>query len=94
MPDRRTHRGPHPEDAELFATAAIPALRAAAADLTWLLDRGYAVSSSLKLVGDRHYLAVRQRVAVARCVCTSVQRTHARHAVCSGRNGHGTIRLA
>jgi hypothetical protein len=77
MPDRRTHRGPHPEDAALFAAAAIPVLRAAAADLTWLLDRGYAVSSSLKLVGDRHHLAARQRVAVARCVCTSAQ--------CAGR---------
>lgn len=74
MPDRRTHRGPHPEDAQLFASKALGPLRAAAADLTWLLDRGYAPKSSLKLVGDRYQLATRQRTAVARCVCSTEQR--------------------
>ncbi len=69
MPDRRQHRGPHPEDARLFAGAAWPVLRAAAADLCWLLDRGYAGTSSLKLVGDRYALTQRQRVAVGRCCC-------------------------
>ncbi len=71
MPDKRSHRGPHPEDRELFSTAVCGALRAAADDLTWLLDRGYASTSSLKLVGDRHRLTRRQRVAVARCVSPS-----------------------
>ena len=37
MPDRRTHRGPHPEDAELFAPERAAAARAAAGDLCWLL---------------------------------------------------------
>jgi len=74
MPDRRTHRGPHPEDAQLFSAAALGALRAAASDLTWLLDRGYAPKSSLKLVGDRYQLATRQRTAVARCVCSTEDR--------------------
>lgn len=76
MPDRRAHRGPHPEDAELFATKALGPLRDAAADLTWLLDRGYASKSSLKLVGDRYQLAARQRTAVGRCVCSTEQREH------------------
>ncbi len=74
MPDRRQHRGPHPEDAELFAPKAVGTLRSAAGDLTWLLDRGYASKSSLKLVGDRYQLAARQRTAVARCVCSTQQR--------------------
>ena len=74
MPDRRTHRGPHPEDGRLFSSAALGPLQAAAGDLTWLLDRGYAPKSSLKLVGDRYELAARQRTAVARCVCSSEQR--------------------
>ncbi len=74
MPDRRTHRGPHPEDAELFGSESLAPLRAAAADLTWLLDRGYSSNSSLKLVGDRYQLAARQRTAVARCVCSTRQR--------------------
>ena len=30
MPDRREHRGPHPEDRRLFAPAVWPVLRAAA----------------------------------------------------------------
>lgn len=74
MADTRTHRGPHPEDRRLFAANAIGALRAAAADLVWLADRGYAPDSSLKLVGDRYQLLARQRVAVARCVCSTAQR--------------------
>ena len=71
MPDRRTHRGPHPEDERLFAPAVWPALQAATADLCWLFSRGYAGESSLKLVGDRYALAARQRIAVARCACSA-----------------------
>ncbi len=71
MPDRRTHRGPHPEDARLFGVEALPLLRAAAADFCWLLDRGYAHDSGLKLVGDRYALVARQRTAVSRCCCSA-----------------------
>lgn len=67
MPDSRTHRGPGPRDRELFGEGARPALASAAADLSWLLSRGYAEPSSLKLVGDRHRLVERQRTAVLRC---------------------------
>jgi hypothetical protein len=74
MPDRRRHRGPHPQDRELFAPAHVPALRAAVADLSWLLGRGYAEPSSRKLVGDRWSLQVRQRIAVARCACSDAAR--------------------
>jgi hypothetical protein len=70
MPDRRTHRGAHPEDARLFTPEAQPLLRAATADVCWLLDRGYAHDSTLKLVGDRYSLLARQRTAVSRCCCT------------------------
>jgi hypothetical protein len=69
MPDKRKHRGPHPEDRLLFADAYLPTLRAAAADLTWLLDRGYAFAAASKLVGDRFQLRSRQRAAIARVVC-------------------------
>jgi hypothetical protein len=74
MPDSRTHRGPHPEDAKLFAPAAWPALQQAAADLCWLLSRDYAAPSALKLVGDRHQLSVRQRSALERCACSDACR--------------------
>ena len=70
MPDTRTHRGPHPDDARLFAPALWPQLQQAAADLCWLLSRGYVTPSALKLVGDRYQLTARQRTAVARCACS------------------------
>jgi hypothetical protein len=76
MPDTRSHRGPHPEDADRFASSQIPALANAVADLSWLLTRGYASPSALKLVGDRYRLDGRQRMAVQRSACTddSLQR--------------------
>jgi hypothetical protein len=46
-----------------------PRLREAVADMSWLLSRGYADKSSLKLVGDRFSLTERQRTAVMRCAC-------------------------
>jgi hypothetical protein len=50
-------------------------LRAATADLSWLLSRAYAMTSSLKLVGDRYALTERQRIAVARASCTDQAQT-------------------
>jgi hypothetical protein len=70
LPDKRAHRGAHPDDAELFAPAAVPRLREAVADLSWLLGRGYADPSAQKVVGDRYNLTQRQRTAVMRCACT------------------------
>lgn len=70
MPDQRKHRGPHPLDRQLFAEEAVPGLREAVADLSWLWSRGYAIDSSLKLVGDRYALNARQRIAIARCACS------------------------
>jgi len=70
MPDRRHHRGAHPEDARLFCPQAVAALRAAVADLSWLLGRNYATPSAVKLVGDRYNLTERQRVAVMRAACS------------------------
>ena len=74
MPDSRTHRGPGPEDAGWFGPAAVPALRGAVADFSWLLSRGYAEASTLKLVGDRHRLVERQRTAVLRSGCSDAAR--------------------
>ena len=73
MPDQRKLRGRHPEDDSLFAHAALPALVAATADLSWLLTRGYADKAALKLVGDRQGLDKRQRTAVWRCSCCDQQ---------------------
>jgi hypothetical protein len=68
------HRGKHPADAELFADAALPVLGEAVDDLSWLLGRGYAEPSALKLVGDRFGLRQRQRRAVLMCACSDEAR--------------------
>ena len=68
------HRGRHPGDDRLFAASERPALRTAVAELSWLLTRGYADVSALKLVGDRHGLTQRQRQAVGRCACADAAR--------------------
>jgi len=65
----QTHRGLAPRDERLFAARQLPALRAAAADLCWLLDHGYAPRSAIELVGNRHNLTSRQRMAVSRHAC-------------------------
>ena len=66
MAKQQTHRGLAPEDNRLFAPRRLPALRAAAVDLCWLLDRDYAQRSALELVGNRHNLTARQRMALSR----------------------------
>src|SRR5438309_10764505 len=70
MPDIRKHRGAHPEDRKLFADDQLPALRTAVRELSWLLSRDYSIKGALKLVGDRHALTERQRLAVSRAACS------------------------
>lgn len=77
MPDKRKHRGRHPEDDRLFATAQLPALRSAVDDYAWLLTHGYAEVSALQLVGDHLGLTQRQRMAVRRSTCSD-QALHTR----------------
>ena len=74
MPDKRTHRGPAPEDERLFGNRMLSSLRLATHDLCWLLNRGYALHSAAELVGNRHSLTARQRIAVSRCACTDEAR--------------------
>jgi hypothetical protein len=71
VPDRRRHRGPHPEDERLFAPANSQRIGVATSHLSWLLSRDYAIASALKLVGDRFVLDARQRLAVRRCACSN-----------------------
>ncbi len=69
MPDKRRHRGQHPNDPRLFDKKNWPKLRDAVTDLSWLFSRGYSDNATLKLVGDRYRLTERQRKAVWRCSC-------------------------
>src|SRR3989440_7718027 len=76
MPDIRKHRGAHPEDRKLFADDQLPALRTAVRELSWLLSRDYSIKGALKLVGDRHALTERQRLAVSRAACSDQSQEH------------------
>ena len=67
-------RGPQPQDPGLFGEGQHAKLREALEELAWLLSRGYVLNSSLTLVGDRHSLVGRQRVALSRAVCTDEER--------------------
>lgn len=78
MSSESRHRGAHPADQGLFDAAALPALRQAVADLSWLLGHGYARPSALKLVGDRYALTERQRLAVGRAACGDESRIRRR----------------
>jgi len=89
MPDKRQHRGPHPQDPELFATAQVDKLRRAVGEFSWLLTRAYAPDSALKLVGDRYQLTARQRMAIMRSACSDqarADRETRRVQTCAGRS--------
>ena len=89
MPDTRTHRGPDPRDAEAFSPRAIPSMSAGVDHLSWLLTRGYAHRSALKLVGDRWSLTDRQRMAVLRCSCADGSRERRVRHRCSSEDARG-----
>lgn len=82
MPDKRKHRGKHPDDVGLFATARPQTLRAAVEHLSWLLTHDYARPSALKLVGDRFSLTERQRMAVRRSACSDAALERRRQTQC------------
>ncbi|MFK7934855.1 MAG: DUF434 domain-containing protein [Saprospiraceae bacterium] len=73
MPSHQKHRGQHPQDAALFGVKRQPDICQAVSDLSWLLSRGYAEKSSVKLVGDRFRFKERQRKALSRMACTENQ---------------------
>jgi hypothetical protein len=70
MPDKRKHRGPHPQDSTLFCGKNIPTLQQATADYSLLLTKEYPPNATLKLVGDRFELTERQRLAIMRSSCS------------------------
>ncbi|MFT7518944.1 MAG: hypothetical protein ACI9MC_001078 [Kiritimatiellia bacterium] len=69
-------RGANPADAALFGDQALPALRSAAADLSWLLGRGYNYVAAVALVGNKRQLTLRQRTgcSINRSVTVGVSR--------------------
>jgi hypothetical protein len=61
-------------DAITFAADALPRLREAVADLSWLRGRGYSETAAVTLVGDRFQLTRRQRSAVQRAAVSDEER--------------------
>lgn len=60
-------RGAGPSDAKFFTEKHVHRISAATVDLGFLLERGYAETASLKVVGDHFQLHKRQRSALMRC---------------------------
>jgi hypothetical protein len=74
MPHRQQHRGAHPEDPRLFAPERVQTLALALEEAEYLLERGYAESSVVDVVGRRHSLEARQRLALQRMMCSTSAR--------------------
>jgi hypothetical protein len=88
-PDIRQHRGAHPADQRLFHAEQLPTLRAAVDELSWLLSHGYTLKASVKLVGDRHSLTDRQRLAIARAACSDKSRATRQSSLGSMKSAEG-----
>jgi len=74
MPQRQQHRGPHPDDRRLFTPEEVGKLAQALEEAAYLLGRGYAKPSVLDVVGRRHELEARQRLALQRTMCGEAER--------------------
>ncbi|MFK8005872.1 MAG: DUF434 domain-containing protein [Saprospiraceae bacterium] len=64
MPTR--NRGKHPNDNKYFAKKWHPIFKEAIDDYSFLMSRGYAMNSTLQIVGSRYKLNKRQRMAIMR----------------------------
>lgn len=73
MPYKQRHRGQKSEDRILFNKANVYAIKQAVIDYMYLLDRRYSRDASLKLIGDRYKLKVRQRKVIQRIACSSLE---------------------
>lgn len=61
-------RGYSPEDERDFKGQSLDKLSAAAADLSYLLNRGYPVKGASAFVGNHYLLSERQRLAIVRII--------------------------
>jgi hypothetical protein len=64
----QTRRGYSPGDERDFTGPALGNLSAAAAELTYLLNRGYPIKGAAVFIGNHRLLTERQRLALARAV--------------------------
>jgi Uncharacterized conserved protein len=74
-------------------SAEAPGLSRAAYEYRWLLDRGYAGSAALKLVGDKHQLPRDERMLLFRGVCSSDEAVERSSAIAPRHGGGSDARL-
>jgi len=73
MTAKYVRRGYDPNDPVWFSGRQLDILQLAHADLRWLVDRGYKISTAATLVGNHYQLVARQRNALLRSTCSSAQ---------------------
>lgn len=66
--EMNARRGFVPEDTENFGEAALPVLRRASRQISWLLEEGYDAKSASVFVGNHFLLSERQRLAIVRSI--------------------------
>lgn len=66
-------RGFDPEDMQWFSEKAVANLRIAQQEIQWLLDRDYKEGPVITFVGNHHQFSLRQRNALKRASCTTLQ---------------------
>ncbi len=66
-------RGYVPEDEKFFSDTAMPTLKQAAQDITYLIDHGYPIKNASVFVGNHYTLSERQRLALVRSVSSDKQ---------------------
>ena len=64
MPDSRSHRGAHPQDASDFAAECVPRLKRAVRELSYLFTHEYSEVAALKLI-SAHFLTWADVVLIA-----------------------------
>jgi hypothetical protein len=69
MPNHQKHRGQQSKDTLIFNEKWQKIMKEATSDLSFLLEKNYPETPSLKLVGDHYQINQRQRKAVFRSAC-------------------------
>ena len=64
-------RGYHPDDGRFFGPGDRDKMTRAAAEIRYLLDRGYRAETAVPFVGNHHLLSERQRTALMRMTASA-----------------------
>ncbi len=68
-----SRRGSDSEDYKFFSETAVETLRIAQIEIQWLMNRGYKIGPVIDFVGGHYQLSSRQRNALKRSTCTTLQ---------------------